>query len=188
MTAAPAIGYSIVANLDGKRQITAQYFVAGDEDMVTIHANVDRVLSIVDRQIARYEIEEIREEASKQRNTLAQAEEDLARIDHDFDTKQAAFNVQIETLNEDYKKMYESDYETWMKKGYSGTYEPKGHAATNLSRIKGAVSQVVKERDALQAERDQHRENVMISIRRFKVAVAEADARVARLEALIAGN
>ena len=186
--AAPALGYSIVANLDGKRQITAQYFVAGDEDMAAIHANVDRTMRVIDRQVARYEIEEKAEDLAKLRNTLAQAEEDLARVDHDFEVKKATLNVQIETVNGDYKAAYDADYDKFVKKGYTGSYSPQGSVAANLSRHKAEVTRLAAERDKAQAERDQHRSNVMISIDRFKKGIAEAQAAVDKREALIKGE
>jgi hypothetical protein len=70
----PAIGYSIIANLGEKRQMTVQYFVDGDEPLSVIHANVDRTLAVLDRQIARYEIGDLKKELADLQKTLLQAE------------------------------------------------------------------------------------------------------------------
>jgi hypothetical protein len=47
---APAIGYSIVANLGGDRQITVQCFVDEGEEDKAVNARFDRVMTFIDRQ------------------------------------------------------------------------------------------------------------------------------------------
>ena len=59
---ASAIGYSVVINLDGNRQVTAQCFVAEDEEDSAINFKFDRVFAILDRQKARYDIVNERDE------------------------------------------------------------------------------------------------------------------------------
>ena len=80
-SATPAIGYSITANIDGNRRIVFQHFVAADEDDASVNANLDRIMGLVDRQRARYEIPGLAEELETLTNTMAQYEEDRARVD-----------------------------------------------------------------------------------------------------------
>jgi hypothetical protein len=69
-----AIGYSIACNLGGERQMTVQCFVDESEPDEAVHARIDRVFRVVDRQKAKYdldrEIKEFEEVALHTRNFL----------------------------------------------------------------------------------------------------------------------
>ena len=90
---ATAIGYSIVVNLDGNRQVTAQCFVAENEDDAAINGKFDRVFAILDRQKARYDVVNERDELRKEETTLDQLKEDLTRADHEYEKAQARLDV-----------------------------------------------------------------------------------------------
>jgi DNA invertase Pin-like site-specific DNA recombinase len=186
MTTAPAFGYSIVANLGGDRQMTVQCFVAEDEADAEVHAKIDRAFRVVDRQKARYELVDLREELHKVSETLAQFREDKARIDHQIDVKLAQLDVQAATANDDYKERMNEGAAKHAARGRVGDYQPTGAERANLDRITASVAQIAAEKAKIEAERTQHAESVMISIKRHEEACATLSAKIAEREALLA--
>lgn len=182
---APALGYSIVANLGGDRQMTVQCFVGEDETDAVVNARMDRAFRVVDRQKARYELVDIREELVKHQDTLAQFLEDKARIDHDMDVRIAHLDVQMNVGNDTYKGLHNEAYEKHTASGRQGSFNPTGATKANLERITQGIEQLKAERDKLVAEKAQANENVSISIRRYEAAIAAAKARIAEREALL---
>lgn len=182
---APAIGYSIVINLDGNRQVTAQCFVAEDENDVEINRRFDRVFAILDRQKARYEVVNEREELAKEAGTLDQLKEDLARVDHDFDKAQAALDEQLTEMQAQNKGAFEEGYNEHISSGRRGEYVPKGFAAQRARAIETALANTKDSKEKNNAEREQHRQGVLISVERYEKAVAQRGQRIAELEAVL---
>lgn len=183
---APAIGYSVVANLAGDRQVTAQCFVAEDETEAAINAKFDRVFRVIDRQKSRYELVDIRKELHKLRETLAQFEEDLGRADLEFDKAQASLDEQAKTLTEDRQEAFQTGYDEHVNSGRRGEYQPKGTTLATMRTHDVALSQVKDQKEKNEAERNQHRQQILISVERYKKAIASAEADIAERESLFA--
>lgn len=182
---ATALGYSIVINLDGNRQVTAQCFVAEDEDDSAINSKFDRVFAILDRQKARYDIVNEREELAKETGTLDQLKEDLARVDHDFDKAQAALDLQMIEMQEQNKGVFEAGYNEHIISGRRGEYVPKGFAAQQARATEAALANVTADKAKNNAEREQHRQGVLISVERYDKAIAQRRHRIVELEKLL---
>ena len=185
--AAPAIGYSVVANLGGDRQLTCQCFVGEDETDAAVNAKIDRIFAVVDRQKARYEIVDVKEDLAKHRETLHQLEEDLARIDADFDKAQASLDEQAAQISADGEAAFSAGYEAHVSSGRRGDYAPSGQTLQKVKLAEAATRQVLDEKAKNTAERDQHRASALITVERYKKAIIEREAKLASLTTLLGG-
>ena len=181
-SATPAIGYSITANIDGNRQIVFQHFVAADEDDSSVNGNLDRIMSLVDRQRARYEIPGLQEELDTLTNTMAQYEEDRARVDLEYDKAMATLDVQIEEMAGKRKEFFDQGYEQHKSSGRQGSYKPQGMVKTNIARVENAIEQAKEAKTKNLNERAQATENLEISITRHKARIALVTERIAKLK------
>ena len=184
---AAALGYSVVVNLDGNRQLTMQCFVAEDEPSEVVNAKLDRVFAVIDRQKARYDLVGENEELSKERGTLAQLEEDLARVDLEFEKSQASLKEQMIELNTQRQAALEAGYNEHTAAGRRGDYQPRGQTQQTINAVSAAERNAAEGLAKNEAERDQHRQGVMISVERYRKAVDERTARIDGLTKLLAG-
>lgn len=83
---APALGFSITANIHGSAQIVAQSFVAFDADDATINAALDKVMLAIDRQQAKYQVKDLRRKLEQEDMALRAQIEKVA----DFQNAAAA--------------------------------------------------------------------------------------------------
>jgi len=149
-----ALGFSITANLDGNRQIVVQSFVPLDMPGSEIDAIFDRVMGRIDRQRARYEIDEVQADLDKHVQTLAQFREDLDRLEQEHQTNQAKRQIEIDErvkqrpaerkkaeaecdvhileVQQMRQKEWESGAQEHARAGRSGSYKPMGARARNL--------------------------------------------------------
>jgi hypothetical protein len=186
--AAPALGYSITANLDGSRQIVVQCFTDGDESLEATHAKIDRAMAVVDRQKARYQIVDLRKERAQLVDELAQGAQDLAEVDLNFVKAQAGLDVQAGELNRQAEEVFKQAYEAHDRTGRTGKFKLVGHAKANTERVQAALDQVAALKAKNEAEREQHRQGFQISQQRREARVALLDGEIATLEGLIAGG
>lgn len=184
-TPAPAIGYSIVSNLGGDRQMTVQCFVGEDEADRVIHAKIDRIFRVVDRQKARYELVDLREERIKTDETLAQFKEDFARVEQEHAKAQAARDVEIVELQKVRGQKHQAGYSAHVATGRQGAYNPKGTVKVDLDRIDAGVQQLVDQKAKAEAEREQHVQSLNVSMERYTKALEALDAKVAARKALL---
>jgi hypothetical protein len=182
---AAALGYSVVVNLDGNRQLTMQCFVAEDEPNEAVNAKLDRIFAVIDRQKARYDLVNEHEELSKESTMLAQLEEDLARVDADFEKAQASLKAQGEEISAQQAALVEAGYNEHVNSGRRGEYQPRGVTQQGVKATQVALENVTAELKKNEAERDQHRQGVLISIDRYKKAIAERTSRIGGLEKLM---
>jgi len=182
MAEAPALGYSIVANLGGDRQITVQCFVASDEALSSINDKIDRALAVVDRQKARYELVDLRAEYDKVAKTYSQFKEDYARIEADYAASQATLDEDLTKALALYDDEYQSGYNAHVESGRRGEYKPTGHRQSALLAIKGHQEKLKEARAKNEAERAAAVQNVEISIRRYEDEIARLAARISECE------
>lgn len=182
---AAALGYSIVSNLDGNRQITVQCFVAEDASDTEVNAKLDRVFRVVDRQKARYDLVTEHEELEKESKILVQLKEDLARIDSDFDVAQAKLDEQMKEFDQQHADLFAQGYNTHVGTGRKGEYTPAGFAAGQLRAIEQATANAEDAKKKNEAEREQHRTGALISVSRYEKAIADRKARITAGEALL---
>lgn len=177
----PALGFSILANIGDNRQITCQCFVGVDEDLPVIHARIDKVQAVIDRQRALCEIPDLEAEREKHQVQLTRAEDDLSRIEQEFHTGQAQFDAAIHLLAGEIKEIEDEAYGR-------RTGGPVGAAKSRRDACKAEQKNLVEAKDKAKAERDQFRQNVVISIGRFREEIEKLDAKLAKARALTAGD
>ena len=181
MSEAPALGYSIVANLGDNRQITAQCFVAHDEPLSVVNDHIDKVMRVIDRQRATYQIKELQTELDTLVATKTRAEDDLARVEEHFVADQTRVDVQLQHLANSDKEIREAA----LARGRGG---PVGGEAARAKAIKAEQTELVELKARAKAERDQARQNLAISIGRYEENIEASKAKIADCRALIEGE
>ena len=77
---APALGFSITANITGSAPIVAQSFVpfeAGDDE---INAALDKVMKAIDRQQAKYQVKDLKRKLEQEEIVLKDQVEKVANL------------------------------------------------------------------------------------------------------------
>lgn len=177
---APAIGYSIIANLGDDRQMTVQCFVAEDEPLGVIAAKVDKVLAVVDRQKARYSIRDLQKELVTHEQKLAQFEEDFAKVEAEHIKAQEALREQAQGFHGEREDLTAAAYA-------KGRQKPVGAEAARYNTLGQALKEIDERLKKNDAERDQHHANLLISIDRFRKAIVDLNGQIAEQQALING-
>jgi hypothetical protein len=178
---APALGFSLVANLGDNRQMTCQAFVGVDEDLPTIHARIDKVQAVIDRQRARYEMSDILKERETAAKTLERGKDDLARVEADY---QANLKANDERLVAIASGLAEVDN----KAAARGRGGPVGGDRSRVNTLNYERQEIAATKAKNAAERDQYLQNVLVSIERFEEAVADCDRRIAAANTLLDGG
>jgi len=185
---APAIGYSIVANLPGDRQVTVQCFVAEDEENEAVNKRLDRAFGFLDRQKARYEIPEIKDKIEEQEATLAQMERDLAAADEAFEKSQAELDIGMKTAVDTRDSFVQRGYNEHVASGRRGEYEPRGSDKARIDQHQSVIADYTAQKEKNIAEREQYRNNIVVGKRRYEAAIARDKEKLAEKEALLAAD
>lgn len=88
--AAPALGFSVNAKLNNKRDITVQSFVPLDADPAAIAKILDKVLDQLDRQDTRYRLKDLHTLLENDENTLANHVTQVADLQNAYVNEHAA--------------------------------------------------------------------------------------------------
>ena len=67
---APALGFSITANIHGSAQIVAQSFVPFESNDDQINAALDKVMKAIDRQQAKYQVKDLKKKLEQEEMIL----------------------------------------------------------------------------------------------------------------------
>lgn len=175
---APALGYSIAANLGDNRQITVQCFVDSESPLAEQNAAIDKAMAVVDRQRAKYELKELRAEREKLAVTLQRTEDDFARVESTFIANKTANATTVELHRKEIEEITEAAH----GRGRGG---PVGASFQRRRTLEQEIKQISEEQAKAEAERSQHLDQILISIDRYKEGIAEADRKIADAEALI---
>ena len=174
VVAVPSIGMSVLCNIADNYQATLQFFVPGDAPMKDIHAAMDKLTAVADRQSAKYALPKLRDEKRKVQGTIAMAEHDLANATTAEDAKRAAIEVQIKTIHDDHGKAREAERGKLnaellglnkerreveenaraeaVAKGLRTPYELKGRPAQQANIIDSKINSVKHQLEALENE------------------------------------
>jgi hypothetical protein len=190
-----ATAFSLVVGLADNMQITLQSGFTEDEPESAVNARLDRLVALAKRQRAIAEIPAIEDEIIKQKDTLAQFQEDLARVNADHDRLQAQRRVELSErilqqeperrkreaeINGDILKIQEHRQVVFnaglaehQKSGRMGAYEPRGTVKTNLANIDAGIKEAGAKRAEHLAEWD---EVYQSNIETAQVEIDRADA------------
>ena len=180
-----AIGYSIVGAISDKAQITFNHAVADDETDASVNAKIDRIMGIIDRQVAKYEIPALAKELRDLEDMNAQSVEDMAQSELNFQREQAALDVQIATFNSERKKYFDAAAAKAARSGRGGDYKPRGGDAAVLDRQDAGVRAALEAKARNEAEREQFLANIGISNTRREVRIGIIKARLAEINELV---
>lgn len=176
--AAPALGYSILANLGDEKQITVQCFADSEEEMASIHAKIDRAMAVIDRQKAKYRLKDLRKERDEMEATLARHEDDLARLEETFAANQDAIDARITEC----VRVKQSLYDAAQARGRGKPVGAEGGQVTALGK---EIESLKQDKAKATAERGAARDNLAVNVGRFRDAIAKKNEEIAECEALI---
>jgi chromosome segregation ATPase len=176
--AAPALGYSILANLGDEKQLTVQCFADSEEDIASIHSKVDKAMAVVDRQKAKYKARDLRSEVAKMERTLRQLEDDLARLETDFEANQEAIDRRIAECGEGVSKLQSEAHAR-------GRAQPVGADKAAERALRQEAETLNEQKNKAIAERAQARANTAVNIGRYREEIDKANEHIAECEALI---
>jgi DNA repair exonuclease SbcCD ATPase subunit len=179
--AAPALGYSILANLGDEKQLTVQCFVDSEESLPSIHAKLDKAMAVVDRQKAKYRLKDLAKELAETEAALGRQQDDLARIEDQFVAGQEARAEQVRQLAEAREEIAKAAY----GKGRSG---PVGHDKQRSEALKKQIEHLREEGNKAEAERAQARQNMAVNIGRFNDHIEKLAKQIDECNALITGD
>jgi hypothetical protein len=181
-----AIGYSITTNIDGNRQIVFQHFIAADATDAQVNADLDRLMALVDRQRAKYEIPDAQAELDKMREEISQFTEDKEAIaEANYQKGVAAADVELATLRSQREKVINEAQAAHRNNGRQGAFKPIGHVKTTLERIDTGIEQIVESKGKMAAERDFYVQNVEANIQRRRDRVVILQEKIDRLTAQV---
>ena len=184
---APALGYSITANLGGNTQIVVQCFAGEDEPDAIVNGKIDRVMRVIDRQRAKYEIIDLRSELDTLTLNVARARENLAIIDRDTEKRLAQFDVQILETQRSKQATLDKWYAHQRGTGRSGTGQPGGSTKSSLDGHEAAIKSYQEQKESLKAEQAKGRAEFDANLPRFNQEVERIQAKIAEKEALLNG-
>jgi hypothetical protein len=182
---AAALGMSLQVDLGAGRVCTLQTFIPADAHLVELNMMLDKMTSAGDRQRAHYKIEEKERELAQLEKDQAQHQEDLDRIDVDYEAAQARRMDQAEKAVKS-----ADDYEVAAKANWNpakrGEYKQSKHDEANLARVRGGVDKLKGEMDVAKAEHDKaHGESAKTMERRLAL-IEKTRAEIARCREIVA--
>lgn len=178
----PAIGYSITANIGDDRQVVFQHFVGSDETDASVNAALDRIMGLIDRQKARAALPGLLAERRKLVDENAQYEQDRAEAELNYQKAQAALETQLVEAGEAKKEAMSAGYSQHVQSGRTGEYKPKGAVAASITAAERVEKELKAAMDKNTAERDQHIENMRITMDRRVARIALLDEQIAENE------
>lgn len=181
-TPGPAVGYAVTVDIAPGRQVTFQCFFDQDEPDEAANRRLDRVMSLADRQRAKYEIPELVAERQKLTDELDQHDEDLATAELNHTKAQASIDVQVAELVRLKNEEREKGYDAHVKNGRQGPYVPKGHVAAQIVRIEADIAAAAGTKAKNDAERQNYLDNLDISMKRKRARIDLLNEKIAGLE------
>lgn len=178
VTPAPAIGYSVAAVLGDRRNMTVQCFVGEDEADDVVNAKIDRIMRVVDRQQAFYDIEAELEGFHKVGAALQQLIDGLPIAERNYNEQRARLVVEVQAKEDARKSAYSDGYNEHVKRGGRGDYVPKGHVAADLARMDADIAQTQEKITKMPADRAQHRQELVNSIAHYQGDLKKRRAKV----------
>lgn len=176
----PALGIEIVSALGDTRQVKMTTFVSRDAPKEEIDALLDKLLAAAERQEAKAKIEKLTEDIEDGARTLQNLHDDVARLDNEHALNVARIEVQAGHLGGELAKLNDSARSV-------GRDRPVGFAGKKAEDIAMALDGLRLEKDKLEAERNQHRGNVGVTIARHEQHLEKLRGKLAAVTAIAGG-
>lgn len=181
-----AIGISVITNMPGDRQITAQCHIASDASTAEVNALMDRMWSVIDRQKARYEMEGKEADLDVVRKTLQRMEQDFAMAESVYQREQAELRTKSATALEAGEEAAKRAYDEHVNSGRHGRFKLQGARASEVARARQVADAYEEQRKKAEAERSKYIDNIETSRARFREDIARLEGEIARRKALLA--
>lgn len=165
---ATALGYSIVCNMGGDRQMTVQCFVGEDEPDEVVNGKLDRAFRVVDRIKARYDLERHYKEFEEAGRHLRNFLNAIPIADKNAQYQLAALKVELTTKEEARKEVFDQGYNEHASSGRRGSFTPKGSLQSRLVAMDADIAKVREKIDAVPADTEQHKAKCLIDIQRYQ--------------------
>ena len=159
---------SLVVGVTDNAQMTFVTGFEGDDPDHVVNARLDRLMTFAERLKAKASIPQLEDDLLKQSETLAQFQEDLARVDLEhgraqalrrleiderikaFDDALKAFTDEIDgriaELDTAKARVFEAGLAEHTAAGRHGAYAPRGAVASQLDRFSDALKQATENR------------------------------------------
>lgn len=182
---ATALGYSISAGLGDKRNIVCQCFVAEDEDDLVVNARIDRVMRVIDRQQAVYDLEAEMEGFQKRGETLQLNIAGLPIAAHNLKKEIAIMAVKLQELETTVEAEKQAGYNEWTARGAKGEYKPKGFRLNKINACTAEIERIKAAIEAKPKDENQHRDEVMKTISVLQEDLKKRRAKINKALALL---
>ena len=166
----PALGIEIVSALGDTRQVKLTTFVSRDAPKAELDALLDKLVSAAERQEARPKAAKLLDGE----RTLQNLRDDIVRLDGEHRTNVARIDVQAGFIAEELAKL-------------NGRERLAGKAAHDAENHKRALEGLRAEKEKLEAERNQHRGNIGVTISRHEQHLGKLREKLAALAAVAEG-
>ncbi len=170
---ATAIGYSIVCNLGGDRQMTVQCFVEEDEADEIINTRIDKVFRVLDRKKAQYDLSKLETEFEEVGRHLRNFLNAIPVAEKTAQHQEALLTVRLNEQRLAREEVYQRGYAAHNTAGRRGAFTPTGALKGQLG---GMDIEIKKTEDALKAlpnDTAQHRSQVAENVRKYQDDLAK---------------
>lgn len=178
---APAIGYSIVVNMGGERQMTVQCFVDSDETEEMISRKIDKVFRVVDRQKAKYDLDKEEKEFEEAARHLRNFLNAIPIAETELKHRIAVMKVELQGMQEGRKQVYEAGYEKFLGSNKKGTFRPAGALESQLRAMDSEIEKKIKAIEAAPNDGAQSRETTLNTIARYQEDITKRRAYINEL-------
>lgn len=177
-----ALGYSIAANINGDRQITFQHFIASDATDAEVNADMDRIMRIVDRQQAIYQIPSLEEERGQLLGQIAQSEKDLEALNAEYEAWEAEQNKLISTLKIEQEAVQKRAYNEHVANSRRGQFELRGASRAQYEAYERDIGKIVESMIAKAQEKGAGESNLRANNAHRQNRIATIDEKIAELK------
>lgn len=181
----PAIGMSIVMNLDEGAQMTLQGFFGASDSEEKANRLADRMVRMAERQKAKHELVKYAEELEGIIKTVQRFEEDFAKTEARHKYEDAQRHIQADELVTAAKQAEKDGYNKHVADGKRGPYKPQGTVLSRIERCRVEVKKLDEDEQKANAERAQWMETIVKSRQRFEEEIASRKARIALCRELL---
>lgn len=182
---APALGMSIQVDLGSGRVATLQTFVDSTCSVREVNAMLDKMTSAGDRQRAHYKIEELERDLKQETKLHAGSQEDLERLDKEYDEKQAQRFAAIETMQKTVDTFMSAAKDAHVGSGRRGEFALKGTEKAHVNAVNAGIVKTKGDIDAATAERDNAHANMKITASRRQEIIDSLKSEIERCKALV---
>jgi hypothetical protein len=181
---APALGFSLQVDLGAGRVCTLQTHLPGDCHFIELNLMLDKMTAAGDRQRAHYKLEELERDLAKLEKEQSQHQEDLERVDRDFDEQK---QKRIEAIAKAEKALADFEIAAGIAATERGRRNPNltSQDRANARKTKGGIDQLKGEITAAQAERDKTMADSQKTIERRAELIEKTCAEIARCKEIV---